>query len=94
MAGVGPERIDVVEVHDASAVGEIKQTEDLGLFDYGKGGEAAEAGVTAIVGSLPVNPSGGLIARGHPIGATGLAQIYELAMQLRGEGWRAPGQEC
>lgn len=85
MAGVGPERIDVVEVHDASAVGEIKQTEDLGLFDYGKGGEAAEAGVTAIVGSLPVNPSGGLIARGHPIGATGLAQIYELAMQLRGE---------
>lgn len=57
----------------------------MGLFDYGKGGEAAEAGVTAIVGSLPVNPSGGLIARGHPIGATGLAQIYELAMQLRGE---------
>lgn len=85
MAGVGPKDIDVVEVHDASAVGEIKQTEDLALFEYGKGGEAAEAGVTAITGDLPVNPSGGLIARGHPIGATGLAQMYELVLQLRGE---------
>jgi acetyl-CoA acyltransferase len=84
-AGLGPEAIDVAEVHDGTAIGEIQHTEHLGLFDRGDGGPAAERGETTIGGRMPVNPSGGLESRGHPIGATGLAQIHELVMQLRGE---------
>jgi len=84
-AGVGPEDVSVAEVHDATAVGEIIQVENLGLCEFGEGGFMAERGITAIGGRVPVNPSGGLQSKGHPIGATGLGQIYELVMQLRGE---------
>ena len=85
MAGLGPEEIDVVEVHDATAFGELHQTEQMGFCPVGEGGPFAECGATAIGGKIPVNPSGGLIARGHPLGASGLAQIYELVGQLHGE---------
>ncbi len=85
MAGLGPEDINVAEVHDATAFGELYQTEKLGFCPEGEGGIFAENGATALNGKLPVNPSGGLLSRGHPIGASGLAQIYELAAQLRGE---------
>jgi len=84
-AGVGPEDINVMEVHDATAFGEIAQLEALGFCPAGEGGVLAESGATALTGKIPVNPSGGLISRGHPIGASGLAQIYELVTQLRGE---------
>jgi len=85
MAGVGPEDIDVMEVHDASAMGEISVMESFGFCAPGEGGLMAEKGDTALDGKLPLNPSGGLISRGHPIGASGLAQIFELVTQLRGE---------
>jgi len=84
-SGLGPEDIDVMEVHDATAFGEIAQMEALGFCPEGEGGVLAESGATALDGKIPVNPSGGLISRGHPIGASGLAQIYELVTQLRGE---------
>lgn len=80
-----PPDVSVAEVHDASAFGEILQTELLGLCEIGAGGKFAESGATTLGGRIPVNPSGGLQARGHPIGASGLAQIYELVRQLRGE---------
>ncbi|MFZ5595912.1 MAG: thiolase family protein [Bacillota bacterium] len=85
MAGLGPEDVDVAEVHDATAFGELHQTEQMGFCPVGEGGPFAESGATAINGKIPVNPSGGLISRGHPIGASGLAQIHELVTQLRGE---------
>jgi acetyl-CoA acetyltransferase len=85
MAGLGPEDVNVMEVHDATAFGEIAQMEALGFCPPGEGGVLAESGATQLTGKIPVNPSGGLISRGHPIGASGLAQIYELATQLRGE---------
>lgn len=84
-AGLGPEDIHVAEVHDATAFGELYQTEKLGFCADGEGGRFAESGATALTGKLPVNPSGGLISRGHPIGASGLAQIFELVTQLRGD---------
>jgi acetyl-CoA acetyltransferase len=85
MASLGPDDIDVVECHDATAFGEIQQSENLGFFDFGDGGPMAARGATSIGGKIPFNPSGGLESKGHPIGATGLAQIYELVTQLRGE---------
>ena len=85
IAGVGPEDINVCEVHDATAFGELAQTEGLGFCPIGEGGILAESGATALTGKIPVNPSGGLISRGHPIGASGLAQTYELVTHLRGE---------
>ena len=85
LAGIGPEDVSVAEVHDATAMGEIIQVENLGFCDFGEGGALTESGATAIGGRIPVNPSGGLESKGHPVGATGLAQIYELVMQLRGE---------
>jgi acetyl-CoA acetyltransferase len=85
IAGVGPEDIDTAEVHDATAFGELAQTESLGFCKEGEGGPYAESGATALGGALPVNPSGGLECRGHPIGATGLGQIAEIVYQLRGE---------
>ena len=85
MAGLGPQDIHVVEVHDATAFGELHQTEQMGFCPLGEGGPFAESGDTAITGKIPVNPSGGLIARGHPLGASGLAQIFELTGQLYGE---------
>ncbi len=84
LAGIGPQDISVAEVHDASAFAEVIQTENLGFCDIGQGGWIAERGETALGGRLPVNPSGGLESKGHPIGATGLAQIHELATHLRG----------
>ncbi len=85
VAATGPEDIDVAEVHDATAVGEVIQVENLGLCPRGLGGEVALRGQTSLGGRTPVNPSGGLESKGHPIGATGLAQIFELVTQLRGE---------
>lgn len=84
-AAVGPDDIDVAEVHDATAFAEILQTEMLGLVPAGDGGPAAVRGETSLGGRIPVNPSGGLESKGHPIGATGLGQIYELTTQLRGK---------
>jgi acetyl-CoA acyltransferase len=85
MAGLGPADVDVVECHDATAFGEILQSEMLGFFPFGDGGPAAERGDTRLGGRIPFNPSGGLESKGHPIGATGLGQIFELVGQLRGE---------
>jgi acetyl-CoA C-acetyltransferase len=85
MSGKGPKEIQVAEVHDCFTIAEIIVTEDLGFFEKGKGGVAAKAGETAIGGKLPVNPSGGLKSKGHPVGATGVAQAYEIVKQLRGE---------
>jgi acetyl-CoA acetyltransferase len=85
VAGVGPQEVDVAEVHDATAYGEVAVTEELGFCPVGEGGAFAESGVTAIDGKLPINTGGGLIARGHPVGATGLAQVLELTTQLRCE---------
>lgn len=85
LAGVAPHDIDVAEVHDASAYGEINQIEQCGLVPLGEGGLATDRGDTCLGGRLPVNPSGGLESRGHPVAATGAAQIHELVQQLRGE---------
>ncbi|GAB3685323.1 thiolase domain-containing protein [Salinarchaeum chitinilyticum] len=84
-AGIGPDDVDVVELHDCFTGAEILATEALGFFEDGEGGPAAAAGRTSLGGELPVNPSGGLKAKGHPIGATGTAQIVELVTQLRGD---------
>jgi len=84
-AGIGPRDVDVVELHDCFTIAEIVATEGLGLFEPGAGGRAAEAGRTSLGGEIPVNPSGGLKAKGHPIGATGAAQIAEIVTQIRGE---------
>jgi acetyl-CoA acetyltransferase len=84
-AGVGPRDIDVAEVHDASAMGEIIQAENLGLAPWGQGGACAERGDFTLGGRIPINPSGGLESKGHPLGATGIGQLYELVTQLRGE---------
>ncbi len=85
MAGVGPEDIDTAELHDATAYGELHQTEVMGFCPAGEGGVYAETGATALGGEKPINTSGGLECRGHPIGASGLAQIYEIVLQLRNE---------
>lgn len=85
MAGVGPEDLDVAEVHDASAPAELIIYEELGLCGQGEGARLIDEGATALGGKVPVNPSGGLLAKGHPVGATGTAQIVEIFWQLRGE---------
>ena len=84
-AGLGPQDMSVAEVHDASAMGEIIQVENLGFVPLGEGGPAAERGDFTLGGRIPVNTSGGLESKGHPLGATGLGQLYELTTQLRGE---------
>ena len=84
-AGKRPEDVDVVELHDCFTIAEIVATEGLGLFEPGTGGLAAEKGWTSLGGKVPVNPSGGLKAKGHPIGATGAAQICEIVTQLRAD---------
>ncbi len=83
-AGLGPEDVDLAEVHDAFAIAEIVHLEDLGLARRGEAAAFIASGATAVGGVLPINPSGGLLAKGHPYGATGLAQVFELADQLRG----------
>ncbi|MCA3451220.1 MAG: thiolase family protein [Rhodobacter sp.] len=85
LAGLGPQDVDVVECHDATAFGEIQQSELLGFCALGEGGPLAESGATTLGGRVPFNPSGGLESKGHPIGATGLGQVFELVTQLRGE---------
>ena len=84
-AGLGPSEVDVLEVHDAFTIGEIATTEALGLAPLGEGAALCESGHTWISGRQPVNPSGGLLSRGHPLGATGLAQLAEIVWQLRGD---------
>ncbi|MBT4876309.1 MAG: thiolase family protein [Desulfobacula sp.] len=85
VAGLGPEEINLAELHDATAYGELHQTEAMGFCPPGEGGIHALEGHTKIGGKQPINTSGGLECRGHPIGASGLAQIYELGLQLRGD---------
>jgi acetyl-CoA acetyltransferase len=85
IAGVGPDDIDVAEVHDASAMGEILQVENLQFVAPGEGGPAAERGEFTHGGRLPINVSGGLESKGHPLSATGIGQLFELVTQLRGE---------
>ena len=85
MAGMKPEDIDVAELHDAFQILEIEESEEAGLFPRGQGHIAARNGDTKIGGKLPINTSGGLKAKGHPLGATGVSQIIELVRQLRGE---------
>lgn len=85
MAGVGPRDVSFAEVHDAFTPFEVIGTEDLGFFPDGQAGRAVLDGATGLTGRLPINPSGGLKARGHPVGASGLAQIVEAVWQLRGD---------
>jgi acetyl-CoA C-acetyltransferase len=85
MAGLGPEDVDVAEVHDCFTIAEIIAYEDLGFCGPGEGGKLIEEGETCLTGRLPVNPSGGLKAKGHPVGATGTAQAYEIYLQLTGQ---------
>jgi len=85
MADKKPEDIDFAEVHDCFTIAEICVTEALGFFERGKGGEAVEKGLTDLNGKIPVNPSGGLKSKGHPVGATGIAQVVEVVKQFREE---------
>jgi len=84
MAGLTPQDIDICELHDCFTVAEIVATEGLGFFDFGDGGAAVERGDTQMGGKVVINPSGGLKSKGHPVGATGVAQVYEIVNQLRG----------
>ena len=85
VSGIGPKDIDVVELHDCFSIAEILDAEDLGLMPRGHGGAWTEEGRTGVAGDVAVNPSGGLLSKGHPVGATGLSQIYETVQQLRGQ---------
>jgi len=85
MAGVGPDEIDLVELHDCFATAEILHYENLGLCGEGEAGKLIDEGITALGGRIPVNCSGGLLSKGHPLGATGIANIYEVSTHLRGE---------
>ncbi|MEX2059495.1 MAG: acetyl-CoA acetyltransferase, partial [Nitrosopumilaceae archaeon] len=85
MAGITPKDIDFAEVHDCFTIAEIVDTEDLGFFEKGKGVEGVREGQTARNGGIPINPSGGLKSKGHPIGATGVGQIVEVFDQLTGK---------
>lgn len=85
MAKKKPEDIDLIEVHDCFTIAEICVIEALGIVEKGEGGKAVEDGLTSLSGKIPVNASGGLKAKGHPVGATGVAQVVELVKQLRGE---------
>ena len=94
MAGLKPKDIGVAELHDAFTILEIAESEETGFFPKGEGHKALERGETQISGKLPINPSGGLKARGHPVGNTGVSQIVELARQLRNEAgdYQVPGK--
>ena len=85
MAGLGPDDVNLVELHDCFATAEIVHYENLGLCADGEGGRLIDEGVTALGGKVPVNVSGGLLSKGHPLGATGIANIYEITTHLRGE---------
>ena len=94
IAGVGPGDINVAEVHDATAFGELHQCESLGFCKMGEGGPFAESGATMLGGKIPMNTSGGLESRGHPVGASGLGMIHELVTQLRHEAGPRQAQGC
>jgi acetyl-CoA acetyltransferase len=94
MAGAGPEDMNVAEVHDATAYGELHQSEALGFCPLGEGGSFADSGATRLGGKIPINVSGGLESRGHPIGASGLGQIHELVTQLRHEAGPRQVENC
>ncbi len=85
MAQVKPSQVNVAELHDAFTILEIVESEEVGFFKKGEGHKALERGDTSLTGKLPINPSGGLKAKGHPVGATGIGQAHEIIMQLRGE---------
>jgi acetyl-CoA C-acetyltransferase len=85
MSGLKSDDIDFAEVHDCFTIAELVATEDLGFFERGEGGKAVEEGRTALDGDKPINPDGGLKAKGHPVGATGVGMLYEIWKQLRGE---------
>jgi acetyl-CoA C-acetyltransferase len=85
MSGTAPKNIQVADVHDCFTIAEVVAMEDLGFFPKGRGGKAVEEGRTALNGELPINPDGGLKAKGHPVGATGVAMAYEMFKQLRGQ---------
>ncbi len=85
MTGLKPADIDLAEVHDATSFGIIYQAEMMGFCDMGKGGQFVESGEPSIGGATPINTSGGLVSKGHPVGATGVSMVYELVTQLRGE---------
>ena len=82
--GIGPKDLDFVELHDCFSIAEILDSEDIGICPRGEGAHWAHEGRTAVGGEIPINPSGGLLAKGHPVGATGLGQVYEAVCQLRG----------
>ena len=85
MAGIGPEDLDLVELHDCFATAEILHYENLFLCGEGEAGTMIDTGATALGGKIPVNVSGGLLSKGHPLGATGIANVYEVSTHLRGE---------
>ncbi|MFB6108796.1 MAG: thiolase family protein, partial [Haloplanus sp.] len=85
MADLGPEDVDVAELHDMFTILEFLQSEDLGFFEKGEGWKAVEEGRTERGGDIPINTSGGLKSKGHPLGASGVAQVYEIYEQLLGE---------
>lgn len=85
ISGIGPEDLNLIELHDCFTIAEIFHYENLGLCKKGEGGRLIDEGQTELTGKIPVNPSGGLLAKGHPLGATGVAQIVEIVWQLRGE---------
>ena len=85
MAGVTPSQVNVAELHDAFTILEIVESEEVGFFKKGQGHLALERGETKLGGKLPINTSGGLKAKGHPVGATGVGQAHEIILQLRGE---------
>ena len=87
-AGISPREVSLAEVHDATTYGEISQPENLGFCGFGEGGRFAESGASDLGGTTPINTSGGLVSKGHPVGATGLSMVYELTKQLRGEAGR------
>jgi acetyl-CoA acetyltransferase len=83
-AGIGPDALDLVELHDCFATAELVHYENLGLCNEGEAGRMIDAGETALGGRIPVNMSGGLLSKGHPLGATGIANLYEVVTHLRG----------
>lgn len=94
MAGLSPEDIDIAEVHDCFTIAEIIAYEDLGFCKPGEGGKFIEEGMPMLEGNMPVNTSGGLKAKGHPVGATGVAQLYEVFLQLTGRAGRRQVDGC
>jgi acetyl-CoA acetyltransferase len=85
MAGLGPKEVDLIELHDCFATAELVHYENLGICGEGEAGRMIDSGATALGGSIPVNVSGGLLSKGHPLGATGFANVYEVVTHLRGE---------